>query len=52
MKIFFSGVPKSGRDKLQEGFLKFCNQKSKTTKVFNLGDMMFDKTTWGCMLVW
>ena len=43
MKIFFSGVAKSGRDKLQEGFLKLCNQKGKTTKVFNVGDMMFEK---------
>lgn len=43
MKIFFTGVAKSGRDKLQEGFLEICKKNGKTTRVFNVGDMMFEK---------
>jgi len=43
MRIFFSGVAKSGRDKLQEGFLEICKKNGKTTRVFNIGDMMFEK---------
>lgn len=43
MKIFFSGVAKCGRDKIQKGFIQICKKKGKSVKVFNVGDMMFKK---------